>query len=107
MDLPIGRSFDCRFGGFVPRLVYLGETQLQLDVPAADGATRQQVAVEVTEVRPDMFMLSWIEADGTVVVHVQDFAAMAVFGHARLPDGTLVRSRGTIEWVDAPAREAL
>jgi hypothetical protein len=38
---------------------------------------------------------------------MQDFVVMAVFSHARLPDGTLVRSRGTIEWVDAPAREAL
>jgi len=45
-------------------------------------------------------MLSWIEVDGTVVVHVHDYAAMRVHSHARLTDGTLVRSAGTLAWRD-------
>jgi hypothetical protein len=106
MDLPIGRSFDCRFGAFVPRLRFLTAESVQLDIPSADGVARQVVSTKAMRVADGIFMLSWIEADGTVVVHVQDFAAMAVFSHARLPDGTLVRSRGTIEWADEPVVSA-
>lgn len=100
MELPIGRAFDCRFGPFVPRLTFLSATSLQLDVLTPGGPVRQVVAIEVATVRPGVFMLSWTEADGTAVVHVQDFEAMAVHSHARLADGTLVRSEGTITWAE-------
>jgi hypothetical protein len=99
MELPIGRAFDCRFGPFVPRLQFLSETSLQLDIPTPDGSARQVVATAVTPVRQGIFMLSWTEADGTTVVHTQDFETNSVHSHARLPDGTLVRSQGTITWV--------
>jgi len=98
-DLPIGRAFDCRFGAFAPRLEFLSATQLQLDVPGAGGVTRQVVNTEVTRISAGAYMLSWIEADGTTVVHVQDFNNGVVFSHARLPDGSLLRVRGPIEWV--------
>jgi len=97
-DLPIGRPFDCAFGPFVPRLTFLSASALQLDIPTPNGTVTQTVPFEATRIGPSMVLLSWAESDGTVVVHLQDYGTLQVASHARLADGTLMRSVGTIAW---------
>lgn len=84
----------------MPRLTFVDPTSLQVDIPTPSGRVQQVVETAVTVIRPGVFLLSWTEADGTTVVHVQDFETSTVHSHARLPDGTLLRSRGTISWAD-------
>jgi hypothetical protein len=96
--LPIGRRIECIFGPFRPRLHFLSAETLELEIPSAGGADLQTVAVEPVTVREGLLLLSWKERDGTVVVHVQDYDVMTVHSHARLPDGTLLRSVGTMQW---------
>ena len=97
-DLPVGRSFDCVFGLFVPRLTFEDERRLRLDIPTLEGTVTQTVSFEATRIAPGIVMLSWAENDGTVVVHVHDYETRQLSSHARLADGTLVRSIGAIVW---------
>jgi hypothetical protein len=99
LQLPIGRYLDCMFGPFVPRLRLVTLERLELIIPAADGPAVQEVDVAPVWLRGGLLMLSWIERDGTVVVHVHDYERLEVQSHARLPDGTLVRSAGQLRWV--------
>jgi hypothetical protein len=98
-NLSLGRAFDCYFGPFMPRLTFLTPTTLRLEIPDGESFRSQIVTTEVTEIRPEVVVLSWVEEDGTMVVHVHDYENSVVLSHARLPGGTLIRSKGHIAWV--------
>jgi hypothetical protein len=98
--VPLGRSVDCSFGPFVPNLRFIASDCLEITIPGSPAPTVQRVEIAPASIREDLVMLSWIEMDGTMVVHVHDYAAMRVHSHARLTDGTLIRSAGTLVWRD-------
>lgn len=64
----VGKTFDCAFRPFVPRLTVLSQTELR--VQATIGATQIDEAVksDLTVVRPDLFIMSWTEQSGNFVV---------------------------------------
>jgi hypothetical protein len=99
--LPIGRPFECVFGDFRPRLLFLSQHQLEITIPAAHQPVVQIVDFEAMNAGSGMVMLSWAEADGTVVVHLQNYPALVVLSHARLAGGALMRSTGRIRWLAA------
>jgi hypothetical protein len=86
------------FGAFMPRLTLLDAGHLALDIPQPGGSDRQVVDVAPVLLPGNLLLLSWTERDGTVVFHVHDYARCVVHSHARLPDGTLLRSQGEIRW---------
>jgi hypothetical protein len=93
---PLNQGLECTFGPFVPRLKLLGPSRLRIDIPSPGGTETQVVETAVSIIRPNLSMLSWVERDGTTVVHLHDYETATVHSHARLPDGTLLRSVGTI-----------
>ena len=97
---PLYKAVDCAFGPFVPTLRFVADDALEITIQTPAGSTRQRVAVAPITLRGGLVMLSWTEADGTVVMHVHDYEAMVVHSHARLVDGTLLRSLGTLTWRD-------
>jgi hypothetical protein len=99
LRLPIGRHLDCVFGPFVPRLRLVTPDRLEVTVPTPDGPITQAVDVAPIWLRGGLLMLSWTEVDSTVVVHVHDYERLQVHSHARLSDGTLLRSAGQLRWV--------
>jgi hypothetical protein len=94
------RSVDCSFGPFVPNLRFVADTALEITLPSPAGPVVQTVEIAPVTLRGGLLLLSWTETDGTVVVHVHDYDAMVVHSHARLADGTLLRSVGTLAWRD-------
>lgn len=97
----IGKTFDCAFGPFVPRLTVLSPTELR--VQATIGATEidEVVKGELTGVRPGLFIVSWTERSGNFIVQVQDHENMVVHNYARLADGQLFCAQGAIQPVPA------
>jgi hypothetical protein len=101
-ELPlIGKTFDCAFGAFVPRLTVLSSTKLR--VRATIGATEidEMVQSDLTAIRPGVFLMSWTERSGNFVVQVQDHENKVVHNYARLADGQLFCARGAIQPVSA------
>ena len=93
----VGKTFDCSFGQFVPRLTVLSPTELR--VQATIGATEIDEVVQsnLTGVRPGLFIMSWTERGGNFVVQVQDHENQIVHNYARLADGQQFCAQGTIQ----------
>jgi hypothetical protein len=97
----VGKTFDCAFGPFVPRLTVLSPTELR--VQATIGATEidEVVKSELKGVRPGLYIMSWTEQSGNFIVQVQDHENKVVHNYARLADGQLFCAQGAIQPVPA------
>jgi hypothetical protein len=62
-----------------------------------DKGTSLTVDIDVTPIRPDVFLVSWQEPSGRVVVHVEDYGHMLVYSTFNEPDGRVFRFRAPIK----------
>jgi hypothetical protein len=97
-----GRTFDCDFGSFVPRLTFRPGAELRVQAKLGDMDIDQVVKAEVEGVRPDLFIVSWVEDNGNFIVQLQDHARGIVHNHARLADGQVFRAEGKLQPVPSP-----
>ena len=95
----VGQTFDCVFGAFVPRLTFKSTEQLRVQALIGDAEIDQVVAVELTGVRPNVFIVSWVEDNGNFIVQLQDHENGVVHNHARLADGQVFRAEGRLRRV--------
>lgn len=100
-DALIGKSFDCVFDAFVPRLTFTAPQQLRVEALLGDLKIDQTVPVQVDPVRPSVFMVAWVEDNGNFVVQLQDHENGVVHNHARLADGQIFRAEGRLQPVNA------
>lgn len=92
-----GRAFDCVFDGFAPRLTFGKAGDMRVQAQLGDVTIDQTVAVDVTEVRPSVMLVGWVEDNGNFVVQLQDHANGVVHNHARLADGQVFRMAGRLQ----------
>ena len=95
----VGQTFDCVFGGFVPRLTFESTEQVRVQAKIGDVDIDQVVPAEITGVRPDVFIVAWVEDNGNFIVQLQDHGKGVVHNHARLADGQIFRAEGKLERV--------
>jgi hypothetical protein len=93
----VGRAFDCVFDNFVPRLTFASPTELQVQARLGDRYIDELVPVDVSEVRPSVFIVSWVEDSGNFIVQLQDHENGVVHNHARLADGQVFRMAGRLQ----------
>jgi hypothetical protein len=98
-DALVGQTFDCVFGAFVPRLTFKSTEQIRVQALVGDAEIDQVVAVELTGVRPNVFIVSWVEDNGNFIVQLQDHENGVVHNHARLADGQVFRAEGRLQHV--------
>ena len=96
-DTLVGRTFDCDFGAFVPRLTFKSTEQLRVQALIGGAEIDQLVPIELTGVRPNVFIVSWVEDNGNFVVQLQDHENGVVHNHARLADGQVFRAEGRLQ----------
>lgn len=68
----VGKSFDCIFGSFVPRLTILSPSELRVQATIGETLIDEVVKSDLNDVRPGVFVVNWTEQNGTFVVQVQD-----------------------------------
>ena len=64
--------------------------------PVSEGET---VKVTITPIRPEVFMVTWQESDGTTVTHVEDFQQRILYTNITTKDGKFYNKKGTLEVV--------
>jgi hypothetical protein len=101
-EYPIGIVFDVKFDAFAARLSTLPNSLLRFHIAEGPYAHTETVKIQSTVIRPGVFLVSWVEASGATVVHVEDFAQGCLYSHATLPDGTFLRMRAAITFLDSP-----
>jgi len=98
-EYPVGLEFDVKFDTFAARLTTLPDSELRFHIAEGPYARTETVKIVTTLIRPGVFIVSWVEAGGATVVHVEDFAQGALYSHATLPDGTFLRMQAPIRVV--------
>ncbi len=91
-----GRAIDVDLGPFVPRLTFLASSCMRLQAQIGPNTIDEVVAVDVTAIRPEVFLVSWTESSGNYVVQLQDHQNGVVHNRARLADGQVFEVEGTI-----------
>jgi hypothetical protein len=100
-DYPVGLTFDVTFDAFSVRLTTLPDSQIRFRIPEGPYARSEVVRIDAKAIRPGVFLVSWVEASGATVVHVEDFADGMLYSHATLPDGAFLRMQAPIRFVSS------
>lgn len=98
-DYPVGIIFDVVFNAFEVRLTTLPDDHLRFEIAEGPYARTETVKIAATPVCAGIFAVSWVEADGATVVHVEDFERGVVHSHATLSNGSFLRMRGPIHFI--------
>jgi predicted SnoaL-like aldol condensation-catalyzing enzyme len=107
MTVPmIGRTYRFDMGWLKVRFTFRSSSQGSFVVEEGGGLTpnghAETVALDLKEIRDDVYLNSWTEACGTTVSHVEDYANAKVYANLSV-DGTLYNFVGTItELADIP-----
>lgn len=99
---PTGLVFGVSFDEFSVRLTTLPGAKLRFHIADGPYARTEEVAIVATLIRPQVFLVSWVENSGATVVHVEDFAEKTLHSHATLPDGTFLRMQGPLKIISQP-----
>lgn len=103
---PVGIVFDVRFDAFDVRLTTLPDDCIRFVIADGRYARTETVKITATPIRAGIFAVSWVEAGGATVVHVEDFERGVVHSHATLSDGSFLRMQGPMRFVSEGAPDA-
>ena len=98
-EYPVGLVFDATFDAFAVRLTTLPNNEIRFHIAEGPYARTETVKFVATVIRPGVFLVSWVEASGATVVHVEDFAQSVLHSHATLPDDTFLRMKAPLRMV--------
>ena len=98
----VGQTYEADFGDFAFRLKFDtdGKTMRFEMASAPDFAHAQAVTYRAIGVRTDIFLVTWKEADGTTVTHLEDFGAERVHTNITQPDLTFLNLQGSWKRID-------
>ena len=96
---PVGIVFDVIFDPFQVRLTTLPDDHIRFDIAEGPYARTETVKVAATLIRAGVFAVSWVEADRSTVVHVEDFERGVVHSYATLPNGSFLRMQGPMRFI--------
>jgi hypothetical protein len=94
-----GNKFAVQFGMAKAILEFKSETSLTFTITQKEGQQTditETVAITMTELRPQLFMVTWQEASGTTVTQVQDYENETVYSNWTSPTGEFTNIKGTI-----------
>lgn len=96
----IGKKYRFDYGNFVA-IDEFTDTEIIFEVLAGPmkGLTGQ-VAYKAQEIAPRIYAISWQEADGATVVHVNDFEKMISLSFFTSADKQFFQMKGAITEVD-------
>lgn len=60
----------------------------------------ERVEIIVSEIRPQVYMVSWKEISGATVTHLEDHENGILFSNVTLPDGNFYNMKGTIHLLE-------
>jgi hypothetical protein len=85
----------------MPRLTFRPQGEMRVEATIGEHRIDEVVKVDVTNVRQNLFIMSWTEKNGNFIVQVQDHENQVVHNYARLADGQLFCAQGELQPVAA------
>jgi predicted SnoaL-like aldol condensation-catalyzing enzyme len=93
----IGNRFKADFGEFAFELNFESENQLTWRAfnNSVFGAI-ETVKIQKTEIRPNVYMVTWKEKSGTTVTHLEDFEQQTVFTNITTVEHNFINLKGKL-----------
>lgn len=93
----IGNKFKADFGEFAFELNFESENQLTWRAfnNSSLGAI-ETVKIQKTEIRPNVYMVTWKEKSGTTVTHLEDFEKQTLYTNITTPDHNFINLKGKL-----------
>ena len=95
----IGNKFSVDFGMAKAILHMTSETSLMFTITEKGGNKEdiiETVATEMTELRPQLYMVTWQEKNGNTITQVQDYENGIVYSIWTSPTGEFTHEKGTL-----------
>ncbi len=94
----VNHTYEANYGGdFIFHLHFESETSMTLiGLKGRFKGVNEKEAISITPIRPNVFLVSWQEANKSTVVEVQDFENGTVFANATMPDLSFERLKGNL-----------
>jgi hypothetical protein len=58
---------------------------------------KETVEIQVTSIRPGLFMVAWQEKNRTTVVHIEDFEKGIIYANIIMPENNFLRLQGAFK----------
>lgn len=95
----IGNKYLADFGMAKAILHIQSNTSLTFIITEKEGKEwneTETVVITLTELRPQLYMLTWVEKNGNTVTQVQDHEEQVVYNHWTIPNGEFVHAKGSL-----------
>ncbi len=94
----IGHVFEAELGEKTFQLFYENKDTLILtDVRGPDVGKKQILSVKMTELRPNLFMVNWQEANKTAVTDIEDYENGIIYANVTTPSNKFLNIKGTLK----------
>lgn len=96
----IGHVFEAELGEKTFHLFYENKDTLILtDVRGPDMGKKQILTVKITELRPNLYMVNWQEANKTAVTDIEDYENGIVYANVTTPSNKFLNIKGTLRCI--------
>jgi hypothetical protein len=98
----IGSKFSADFGMAKAILHIQSETSLSFTTTEKNGKDAHEtetVKTKMTELRPQLYMLTWKEKNGNTITQIQDYKNGIIYSNWTSPDGEFTHAKGTLQLV--------
>jgi hypothetical protein len=94
----IGRVFEADFGEKVYTLFYESSKKLILtEIKGPNRGKVQQLSVNIVELRPNIYMVNWQEANKLTVTDIEDYEKGVVYANMTTPNDNFISVKGTLK----------
>jgi MoaF-like len=93
----IGRLFEADFGEKAFTLFYESSNKLILtEVKGSNVGSVQNLSVTIVELRPNLFMVNWQEANKLTVTDIEDYEKGVVYANMTTPNDNFITIKGIL-----------
>ena len=99
----IGNKFIVDFGMAKSILHFRSGISLEFHIIEMEGKPangKETVSIQMTELRPNLFMVTWKEKNGNTITQVQDYENEIIYSNWTLPNGNFNNVKGTIKRIE-------
>lgn len=97
----IGHRFKVDFDRYAFQLYFKSDTELTIALlNGSKPGNEQSVSISKTEIRPNVYMVTWQEKSGTTVTDMQDFENGTVYANITEPNNHFEHWNGTLTPLD-------
>jgi hypothetical protein len=93
---PVGLRMRVAYPEFDVELTLISQSQLCFQIKEWPFATIEIVSIDVVPLGHDIFVVSWREKNGAMVVNVQDYGRRVIHAYVTMADGIFMRMIGAM-----------